>query len=66
MKKEDVQKKWGKEDFSRKKYYCVACRKPIDHDKKKFLTLGNYCLDCSSGCSVNINHKVIDIKPYDT
>ena len=57
--------KWGEEDFSRMKDHCVSCGKPIEHSRKRFLMSGNYCPTCSFGCGDNMNHTVINIKPYD-
>ena len=58
--------KWGEEDFTRMKTQCVSCGAFLKMSKKRFIMLGNYCLDCSSKSGVNINHKVITIKPYDS
>jgi len=55
--------KWGDEDFSRMKEYCVVCGAPLSSSKKRFIASGNYCITCSSECGKNINHKEITIKP---
>lgn len=55
--------KWGEEDFSRMKDFCVSCGVPLKPSKRRFVSLGNYCMECSADCGENINHKIITIKP---
>lgn len=55
--------KWGEEDFSRMKDFCVSCKKKLERSKKRFLMSGNYCITCSFGCADNLNKKTYKVKP---
>lgn len=61
----ELDPKWGDEDFSRMKEYCVSCGKSLEHSKRRFLQSGNFCITCSFSCGGKVNHKVITIKPYE-
>lgn len=58
-----IDPKWGEVDFTLMKEYCVVCNIWLKPSKKRFIASGNYCINCSAECGVNLNHKVITIKP---
>ena len=55
--------KWGVEDLSRMKSFCVSCGDPLTPDARRFRMTGNYCHKCSVQCDKNRDHKIITVKP---